>query len=300
MSPTKKRRNRTKERQIRASTRASYASDLSDEEWKLIAPLFIREKKSRRGRPAGTPFREIVNALFYLTRTGCQWRMLPHDFPEWDFVYQWFRQWSGDETLLKLNTALRKEIRIEDGREADPSLGIIDSQSVKDTAVAGVRGFDGGKKVKGVKRHIVVDSLGLILIAVVHSAGIHDNQGAFLVLCSMFPSAFPRLVKIIADGGYSVHGTALHDWLLETKGWTLEIVHRIADAGFKILPHRWKVERTFAWLDKYRRLSKNYEQLSSTAEGIIYLASIRTMLKRLVAKHTDNFYADYAEMAATG
>lgn len=297
MSPKKKRRNKNEERKIKASTRAPYDSDLSDEEWKLIAPFFIRENKSRRGRPPGTPFREVVNALCYLTRTGCQWRMLPHDFPEWDFVYQWFRQWCGDETLLKLNTALRKEIRIEEGREPDPSLGIIDSQSVKGTAIAGVRGFDGGKKVTGVKRHIVVDSLGLILIAVVHSAGIHDNQGAFLVLCSMFPSAFPRLVKIIADGGYSVHGAALHDWLLKTKGWTLEIVHRIADVGFKILPHRWKVERTFAWLDKYRRLSKNYEQLSITAEGMIYLASVRTMLKRLVTRHVDNFYT---EMPKTG
>ncbi len=231
-----KRRNKAQERQEQAAKRAPYASDLSDAEWKLIAPLFEREKKDGRGRAPSTPFREIVDALCYLSRTGCQWRMLPHDYPDWHFVYQWFRQWCGDETLVKINAALRKQIRIEDGRSADPSLGIIDAQSVKSTAVAGVRGFDGGKKVTGVKRHIVVDSLGLILVAVVHSAGIHDNQGAFLALCPMFPCAFPRLVKIMADGGYAVHGSALRDWLLQTKGWTLEIVHRIADAGFKILP----------------------------------------------------------------
>ena len=289
MSSKPSRRNRTKERQAKASVREPYSSDLSDEEWKLIAPLFIREKKDGRGRPPGTPFREIVNALCYLSRTGCQWRMLPHDFPDWHFVYKWFRQWCGDGTLTGLNTALRKKIRIEDGRDPDPSLGIIDSQSVKSTAVAGVRGFDGGKKVTGIKRHIVVDSLGLILIAVVHSAGIHDNQGAFLALCPMFSNAFPRLVKIMADGGYGVHGTVLRDWLLTAKGWTLEIVHRIADAGFKVLPHRWKVERTLAWLGKYRRLSKNYEQLSITAEGMIYIASGRTMLKLLTTGHADYF-----------
>ncbi len=287
MSSKRKRRNKAQERQEKAAQRVPYDSDLSDTEWKLIAPLFKREKKDGRGRPPSTPFREIVDALCYLSRTGCQWRMLPHDFPDWHFVYQWFRQWCGDETLVKINTALRKQIRIEDGRDPDPSLGIIDAQSVKSTAVAGVRGFDGGKKVTGIKRHIVVDSLGLILIAVIHSAGIHDNQGAFLVLCPMFPSAFPRLVKIMADGGYGVHGTVLRDWLLQTKGWALEIVHRIADAGFKILPHRWKVERTFAWLDKYRRLSKNYEQLSVTAEGMIYLASVRIMLKLLTSRNTD-------------
>lgn len=289
MSPKKSRSNKTQERLAKAAIREPYASDLSDEEWKLIAPFFVREKKDGRGRPPGTPFREVVNALCYLSRTGCQWRMLPHDFPNWHFVYKWFRLWCDDETLVKINTALRKEIRIEDGRDPDPSLGIIDAQSVKSTAISGERGFDGGKKVKGVKRHIIVDSLGLLLIAVVHSAGIHDNQGAFLVLCPMFANAFPRLVKIMADGGYAVHGTILGDWLLATKGWTLEIVHRIADVGFKVLPHRWKVERTFAWLSKYRRLSKNYEQLAITAEAMIYVASIRTMLKLITTKHANYF-----------
>ena len=289
MGSKKHRRNLSKERQKKAAIRQAYDSDLSDEEWKLIAPLFVHEKKDGRGRPPGTPFREIVDALCYLSRTGCQWRLLPHDFPEWDFVYQWFRQWCGDGTFIELNRLLRRKIRIEEERDPDPSLGIIDAQSVKSTAIAGVRGFDGGKKVTGIKRHIVIDSLGLILIAVVHSAGIHDNQGAFLALCPMFPRAFPRLVKIMADGAYAVHGTFLRDWLREVKGWTLEIVHRIADTGFKLLPHRWKVERTFAWLGKYRRLSKNYEQLSLTAEGMIYLASVRTMLKLLTTRHADYF-----------
>ena len=297
MPPKKKRRNLTQERQLKAANRQPYPGDLSDAEWKLIAPLFHREKKGGRGRPPGTPFREIVNALCYLTRTGCQWRFLPHDFPEWDFVYQWFRRWCDDGTFVELNRLLRRQIRVEDGRDPEPSLGIIDSQSVKSVEVAGVRGFDGGKKVKGVKRHIVVDSLGLILIAVVHSAGIHDAQGAFLALCPMFPSAYPRLVKIVADGGYGVHGSALADWLLFAKGWTLEIVHRIADGTFRVLRHRWKVERTFAWLGRYRRLSKNYEQLSSTAEGMIYFASIRIMLRRLTGRNTDFYTKNSAKVA---
>jgi len=292
MPPRKKRKNLTKERQERAANRKPYDSDLSDAEWALIAPLFRREKKDGRGRPPGTPFREIVNALCYLSRTGCQWRLLPHDFPEWDFVYQWFRRWSDDGTFIKINRQLYRQIRIEANRDPDPSLGIIDSQSVKSIEIAGVRGFDGGKKVKGIKRHIVVDTLGLILIAVVHTAGIHDYQGAFLTLCPMFPSAYPRLVKIIADGGYGVYGPTLGVWLLSAKGWTLEIVHRIADAGFKVLRHRWKVERTFAWLGRYRRLSKHYEQLSSTAEGMIYFASINTMLHRLTKRKADFYYRE--------
>jgi putative transposase len=289
MSPKRKRKNRTKERQQRAAIRQPYESDISEEEWKLIAPLFHKEKKDGRGRPPGTPFREIINALCYLSRTGCQWRLLPHDFPEWDFVYQWFRQWCGDGTFIELNRLLCRQIRIENDRDPDPSLGIIDAQSIKCTEVAGVRGFDGGKKIKGIKRHIVVDTLGLLLIAVVHTAGIHDYQGAFLVLCPMFPAAYPRLVKIVTDAGYGVYGPTLGNWLLSVKGWTLEIVHRIVDGGFRILRQRWKVERTFAWLGRHRRLSKNYEQLSVTAEGIIYIASIRIMLRLLVERKAD-FY----------
>jgi putative transposase len=287
MSPKKQRRNKNQERQQRAGNRAAYPSDLTEKEWQLIAPLFLRPKKDGRGRPPGTPFREIVNALGYLSRTGCQWRYLPHDFPEWDFVYQWFRQWCGDGTFVEINRLLGRQLRIEDDRDPNPSLGIIDAQSVKSTAIAGVRGFDGGKKVKGVKRHIVVDTLGIVLIAVVHTAGIHDYQGAFLTLCPMFPSAYPRLVKILADAGYGVYGSALGDWLLSAKGWVLEIVHRVADGGFHVLRHRWKVERTFAWLGRHRRLSRHYEQLSVTAEGMIYLASIRIMLHRLTVRRAD-------------
>jgi putative transposase len=283
-----KRQNKNEERKRRAENRTPYPSDLTEDEWQIIAPLFIRKKKDKRGRPPGTPFREIVNALSYLSRTGCQWRFMPHDFPEWDFVCPWFRQWCGDGTFIELNRLLGRQIRIEEGRDPNPSLGIIDAQSVKSTEVAGVRGFDGGKKVKGVKRHIVVDTLGLLLIAVVHSAGIHDGQGAFLTLCPMFPSCYPRLVKILADGGYGVHGSALSDWLRSAKGWILEIVHRFDDVGFRVLRHRWKVERTFAWLGRFRRLSKHYEQLSITAEGMIYVASIRIMVRRLSRQRASN------------
>ena len=280
----KKRRNLNAIRALRALSREPYDTDLSDEEWNVIEPFFGKEKRDGRGRPRGCPVREVVNAALYVVRAGCPWRMLPHDLPEWKYVHHQFVQWCDDGTWAKINAALRRTLRTEEGRDPEPSVGIIDSQSVKSAEVKGVRGFDGGKKVKGAKRHIVVDTLGLLISVVVHSAGIHDNQGAFLVLAPMFP---PRMAKIIADGGYGVHGTALADWLFRVKGWTLEIVRRIADAGFKVLPQRWKVERTLAWLGRYRRLSRHYEQRSATAEGIVYLASIRLMLRRLTTGHTD-------------
>lgn len=282
----RKRRNLNAIRALRALNREPYDSDLSDEEWKLIESFFVKPpRKDGRGRPPGGLDREVLNAILYIARAGCPWRMMPHDLPEWKYVHQLFVHWCDTGLWARINAALRRDVRIAADKDPESTIGIIDSQSVKGTEVRGVRGFDGGKKVTGIKRHLLVDSLGLLILVVVHSAAIHDNQGAFLVLAQLFPSSFPKLLAILADGGYGVHGTILADWLLRAKGWTLTIIKRIADSGFKVLPQRWKVERTFGWLGRYRRLSRNYEQRSATAEGILYVASIRLMLRRLAASN---------------
>jgi putative transposase len=280
-APTR-RVNRSLERQQKARTRRPYPSDITDDEWRRVYPLISGERETKRGRPAMSEIecREVVNALFFLARTGCQWAYLPHEYPEPNFVYQWFRKWGDRGLLAKINHALRRKIRVEMGREEEPWLGIIDSQTAKCTEMSGVRGYDGGKKIKGVKRHIVVDSLGLLLMVVVHSAGLHDAQGAYLTLCAMMRNMFPRLAKIMADAGYGAHGAALGNWLVEHHGWVLEVVKRTALHMFKVMPQRWKVERTFAWFGRYRRLSKHYEQLQSTAEAMVYLISVQVMLHR--------------------
>lgn len=260
-----------------STVRRPYPSDLSDAEWQKLEPL-IPKPKTKRGRKRKYPLREILNAIFYLLRTGCAWRMLPHDLPPWEIVYYYFRLWRKDGTWERINTTLRTELRLADGREAEPSAAILDSQSVKTTDVKGVRGYDAGKKVNGRKRHILVDTMGLLLLVVVHAADIQDRDGAKQVL-KKAKQLFSRLQLVWADGGYA--GT-LVEWVKTACGWVLEIVKRDPDAkGFQVLPRRWVVERTLGWLNKYRRLSKDYEVLPETAEAMVYTAMIHLMVRRL-------------------
>jgi len=254
-----------------------YSSDLSDRAWEIVKDLFLVNHGP--GRPLELDLRQIVNAILYMVRTGCQWRALPKEYPNWSSVYYHFRKWCKDGTWQQINTALRKMERQRLGRNEDPSAGIIDTQSAKTTEAGGERGYDAAKKLNGRKRHIVVDTLGNLLIAIVHATSIQDFHGAKLVL--------PQLVEIVstlrliwANGIYKNRG--LVEWVHETLNLILEIVEREPDqVGFQVLPRRWVVLRTFGWLGRYRRLSKDYECLTECSEGMIYVASISTMAKRM-------------------
>lgn len=253
--------------------RQPYPTDLSDVEWQYIEPHLPAPKPE--GRPRVHSLREILNANFYIVRSGCTWRMLPHDLPPWKTVYHYFRLWRKDGTWERINSALRGEVRVAAGREPEPSAAVMDSQSVKTTEPPGVRGYDAGKKVNGRKRHLLVDTLGLLLM---DAASIQDRDGAKLLL-EKAKGRFPRLRLIWADGGYT---GKLVDWAKTLCHWVLEIVRRSDDVkGFQVLPHRWVVERTFGWLGRYRRLSKDYEGLPESSEAMIYIAMIHLMVRRL-------------------
>lgn len=263
--------------------RKKYDTDLTDRQWAILEPLLcLYLTTSGRGRPRRVDLREIVNAILYVLRTGCAWRLLPHDFPAWQTVYGYFRRWRDSGLGPKLNDALRENVREADGREAEPSAAIMDSQSVKTTAVAGERGHDAAKKVTGRKRHILVDTLGLLLMVYVHAANISEREGAKGLLSRAKAKGWKRLELIWADGGY--WGLPLTAWVMVMTGWLLTIVERLeGQIGFQVLPRRWVVERTFAWLGRYRRLSLDYEVLPESSEAFIYMAMVHLMLKRLAS-----------------
>lgn len=252
-----------------------YPSDLSDAQWQLLAALLDRPKGAG-GRPRKYPLREIVNGLLYVLRGGVAWRALPSDYPPWESVYDHLRRWKKNGTLKRIHSILREAVRRSKGKHPTPSLGIIDSQSVRTTESGGVRGLDAGKKINGRKRHILVDTLGLIWSLVVHPADVQDPQGAWLVLTDAF-GRMERLKVILADGIY-----AAARLFVGALGWKLEVVKKPQEQkGFAVLAKRWIVERTFAWLGRNRRLSKDYERLPETSENWIYLAMIRLMVRRL-------------------
>jgi transposase len=274
-----------------------YPSDRTDYEWSILAPLLPPAKPG--GRPRRLDLRRILNGIFYLLRSGCAWRYLPREYGPWTTAFHYFRRWRLDNTWARIQAVLRERVRRQARRAPTPSAAILDSQSVKTTEQGGPHGYDGGKQVNGRKRHILVDTRGLLLKVVVHPANTQDRDGAKLVLADV-GSQFPRIRHLWADQAYT---GPLLDWIATEVGWSVEIVERSPRRGFQITPdgqfqrvslpavfeplaRRWVVERALAWIGRHRRMSKDYERLCTTSEALVYLTNIRLLLGRLSQSQT--------------
>ena len=254
----------------------TYTTSLSDSEWAMISYCFPSPAKT--GRPRKHDFRTLLEAILYVNKTSCQWRNLPHDFPPPSTAHEYFRQWTRSGFIRRIHDQLREHARLVEERQPLPSAGIMDSQSVKSAETGGIRGYDAAKKVNGIKRHVVVDTLGLLLGLLILPADVQDRDGARQLL-QKEGGLWKRLKLLWADSAY---GGALIDWVRKSFRFRLEIVRpKEGQKGFAVRPRRWVVERTFGWLGRYRRLARHYERKTDSAESMIYLAMIKLMLKRI-------------------
>lgn len=251
----------------------------------MIEPLLPVRDVRKGGRPRVWENRLVLDSIFYVLRGGCQWRMLPHDLAPWWVAYRWYRSWAADGTWDSVHDRLRARVRVGAGRNPDPSAAVLDAQSIKSSEGGEARGFDMGKKTTGRKRHLVVDTLGLMLVVMVTSAAVQDRQGGRAIL-ELLAARFPSVALVWADGGYAnTIDSGILAWAQEKLGLLLEIVKRRDDVkGFQVLPRRWVVERTFGWLVRNRRLARDYERLTDTSEAMIKVAMIRLMAIRLAGQ----------------
>ncbi len=256
----------------------SYDTDLTDSQWKIITP-YLDDKTKRKHS-----LRQIVNAIFYITKTGSQWRYLPQEFPKWQLVYYYFRKWSQAKIIAQIHQLLYERVRVKAGREKTPSLGLIDWQSVKTASLSEIKGLDANKKINGRKRFIVTDTMGWIIGLMVVAASVQERAGAEK-LFALIKGKYPRLERVLADQGFD--GEEFTARIENTFGFILEIVKKVLGvSGFQVLPKRWVVERTFGWLMFNRRLVKDYEEKTEHSEAFIQMAMIRLMLRRLAPQKT--------------
>jgi transposase len=271
--------------QPRSAASSRYDTSLTDRQWAQIEPLLPVANPRHGGRRLKYDRRLILDTILYVLRTGCAWRLVPHDLVPWDAAYRWFRAWTADGTWRRVHEALRDRVRERDGRDAQPTAAVLDSQSAKSAEGGEAIGYDAGKRVRGRKRHLLVDTGGLLLHRVVHSAGVQDRAGARLVLTGVHDQ-FPQLGLVWVDGGYvNTVDAGLIAWADEQEHLEIVVVPRNADVkGFQVLPRRWVVERTFGWLTRCRRLARDYERKTAHAEAMIDVAMIRLMAARLAGE----------------